>query len=308
MEEWEIDLAKLDLRHVLAVGTNGTVYRGAYDGQDVAVKILDWGEDGIATAAETAALRASFQQEVAVWHKLDHPNIPKFVGASMGTSNLKIPVKNTSNDSHNSPPSRAGCVIVEFVPGAKTLKNFLIRNRRNKLAFKVVIQLAVDLSKGLSYLHSKKILHRDVIPENMLVDNHGTLKIVDFGVTIIETHKPRDMTGYMAPEFLDGKPYNRKCDVYSFGFFLWEIYCYGMPYPNLSFDDVRQNLRPEIPRCCPSTLASIMRKCWDANPDNRPEMEEVVKMLYAIDTSKRGGMIPEDQSTGCFCFSTPRGP
>lgn len=41
------------------------------------VKILDWGEDNIATAAETAALRASFQQEVAVWHKLDHPNIPK---------------------------------------------------------------------------------------------------------------------------------------------------------------------------------------------------------------------------------------
>jgi len=41
------------------------------------VKLLDWGEDGIATAAETAALRASFQQEVAVWHKLDHPNVTK---------------------------------------------------------------------------------------------------------------------------------------------------------------------------------------------------------------------------------------
>ena len=41
------------------------------------MKILDWGEDNIATDAETAALRASFQQEVAVWHKLDHPNIPK---------------------------------------------------------------------------------------------------------------------------------------------------------------------------------------------------------------------------------------
>ncbi|KAM0998874.1 hypothetical protein FF1_005648 [Malus domestica] len=313
MEEWEIDLAQLDIRNVIVHGTYGTVYRGAYGSRDVVVKILDWGEDGIATAAETAALWASFQQEVAVWHKLDHPNIPKFVGASMGTSNLKIPVKNTSNDSHNSPPSRACCVIVEFVPGGTTLKNFLIRNRRNKLAFKVVIQLALDLSKGLSYLHSKKILHHDVIPENMLVDNHGTLKIVDFGVTIIEAHKPRDMTGYMAPEFLDGKPYNRKCDVYSFGFCLWEIYCCDMPYPNLSSADVssavvRQNLRPEIPRCCPSTLASVMRKCWDANPDNRPEMEEVVKMLYAIDNSKGGGMIPEDQSTGCFCFSTPRGP
>lgn len=41
------------------------------------VKVLEWGEDGIATDAETTALRASFKQEVAVWHKLDHPNVTK---------------------------------------------------------------------------------------------------------------------------------------------------------------------------------------------------------------------------------------
>lgn len=69
-----------------------------------------------------------------------------------------------------------------------------------------------------------------------------------------------------------------------------------------------QNLRPEIPRCCPTALASVMRKCWDVSPDKRPEMEEVVKQLYAIDTSKGGGMIPEDQATGCFCFGKRRGP
>lgn len=67
----------------------------------------------------------------------------------MGTSNLKIPVKSTSSDAHthNSPPSRACCVVVEYVPGG-TLKNYLIRNRRKKLALKVVVQLALDLSKG----------------------------------------------------------------------------------------------------------------------------------------------------------------
>ena len=44
---------------------------------NIVVKLLDWGEDGIATTAETAALQASFRQEVAVWHKLDHPNVTK---------------------------------------------------------------------------------------------------------------------------------------------------------------------------------------------------------------------------------------
>ncbi|PPD74162.1 hypothetical protein GOBAR_DD28904 [Gossypium barbadense] len=242
-EEWEIDLAKLDLRNVIAHGTYGTVYRATYDNQDVAVKLLDWGEDGIATTAETAALRASFRQEVAVWHKLDHPNVTKFIGASMGTSNLKIPSKNPSADNHNPLPSRACCVVVEYLPGG-TLKQYLIRNRRKKLAFKIVVQLALDLARGLSYLHSRKIVHRDVKTENMLLDGHRNLKIADFGVARVEAQNPRDMTGetgtlgYMAPEVLEGKPYNRTCDVYSFGICLWEIYCCDMPYPDLSFADV----------------------------------------------------------------------
>jgi len=316
-EEWEIDLSKLDIRHVIAHGTYGTVFRGTYDNQEVAVKLLDWGEDGVATTAETAALRASFQQEVAVWHKLSHPNVTNFIGASMGTSNLKIPGKNPSVDDNVALPPRACCVVVEYLPGG-TLKQYLIRNRRRKLAFKVVIQLALDLSGGLSYLHSKKIVHRDVKTENMLLDANRTLKIADFGVARVEAQNPRDMTGetgtlgYMAPEVLEGKPYNRRCDVYSFGICLWEIYCCDMPYPDLSFVDVSsavvlQNLRPEIPRCCPTSLANIMKRCWDGNAMKRPEMDEVVRMLEAIDTSKGGGMIPDDQAPGCFCFA-PRGP
>ncbi|KAL8026327.1 hypothetical protein ABFX02_14G019200 [Erythranthe guttata] len=318
-EVWEIDPSKLQIRYLVAQGTYGTVFRGTYDNQDVAVKLLDWGEDGMSTVAETAALRASFKQEVAVWHKLDHPNVTSFVGASMGTSQLKIPSKNPS-EGFTTLPSRACCVLVEFLPKG-TLKNLLYKNRKKKLPFKTVVQLALDLARGLSYLHSKKIVHRDVKAENMLLDNNRNLKIADFGVARVEAQNPRDMTGetgtlgYMAPEVLDGKPYNRKCDVYSFGICLWETYCCEVPYTDLSFADVssavvRNNLRPPIPRCCPSSLGNIMKKCWDGNPDKRPEMEDVVKMLEAIDTSRGGGMVPEDKSfLGCFlCFSFTRGP
>ncbi|KAL0925871.1 hypothetical protein M5K25_004245 [Dendrobium thyrsiflorum] len=308
--EWEIDLSKLEIRYVVAHGTYGTVFRGIYDGQDVAVKLLDWGADGHATDTVAAALRSSFQQEVAVWHKLDNQHVTKFVGASMGTTDLKIP-------SSNSLPERACCVVVEYVPGG-TLKQYLIKHSQRKLPFKVVIQLALDLAHGLSYLHSKKIVHRDVKTENMLLTSKRTVKIADFGVARVEAQNPKDMTGetgtlqYMAPEVLEGKPYNRKCDVYSFGICLWEIYACDMPYYKLTFTEVsyavvHQNLRPKIPWCCPNSLGNVMKKCWESNPDKRPEMDEIVKLLEAIDTSKGGGMIPEDQFQGCFCFAA-RGP
>lgn len=47
-------------------------------------------------------------------------------------------------------------------------------------------------------------------------------------------------------------------------------------------------MRPEIPRCCPSASVNVMKKCWDANPERRPEMDEVVEMLESLDTSKGG--------------------
>ncbi|GMN45864.1 hypothetical protein TIFTF001_015048 [Ficus carica] len=322
-QDWEIDPVKLLIKTAIARGTFGTVHRGVYDGQDVAVKLLDWGEEGHRTEAEIASLRAAFTQEVAVWHKLDHPNVTKialvvakhlFIGATMGSSELRIQTENGQIGM----PTSVCCVVVEYLPGG-ALKSFLIKNRRRKLAFKVVVQLALDLARGLSYLHSQKIVHRDVKTENMLLDKTRTVKIADFGVARVEASNPNDMTGetgtlgYMAPEVLNGNPYNRKCDVYSFGICLWEIYCCDMPYPDLSFSEVtsavvRQNLRPDIPRCCPSSLANVMKRCWDANPDKRPEMDEVVSLLEAIDTSKGGGMIPGDQPQGCLCFRKYRGP
>nr|KJB53125.1 hypothetical protein B456_008G294700 [Gossypium raimondii] len=202
--EWEIDPSKLIIKTVIARGTFGTVHRGIYDDLDVAVKLLDWGEEGHRTDAEIAALRAAFSQEVAVWHKLDHPNVTKFIGATMGSSGLQIQTENGQIGLPNS----VCCVVVEYLPGG-ALKSFLIKNRRRKLAFKVVVQLALDLARGLSYLHSQKIVHRDVKTENMLLDKTRTVKIADFGVARVEASNPNDMTGetgtlgYMAPEFRD---------------------------------------------------------------------------------------------------------
>ncbi|KAK3146114.1 hypothetical protein QOZ80_3BG0261790 [Eleusine coracana subsp. coracana] len=312
--EWEIDLAKLDIHNQIAQGTFGIVYRGTYDGHDVAVKVLDWGEDG---HERTMKHREAFEKEVAVWQKLDHPNVTKFVGASMGTSQLKIPKKSSGSSGDHDVPNSCCVVVVEFQHGG-TLKTLLYNHRDKKLPYKKVVHLALDLARGLSYLHARRTVHRDVKAENMLLDRRQrTLKIADFGVARVEAAS--EMTGqtgtlgYMAPEVLQGHSYDHKCDVYSFGILLWETYCCAMAYPNYSLVDisyhvVKLGIRPDIPRCCPRALAEIMARCWDANPDNRPEMSEVVALLERIDTSSGKGMTPlEDVAHGCSCFGFPRG-
>ncbi|BBH08676.1 Protein kinase superfamily protein [Prunus dulcis] len=63
-----------------------------------------------------------------------------------------------------------------------------------------------------------------------------------------------------------------------------------------------QNLRPEIPKHCPSSLAKVMKQCWDVEPKRRPEMEEVVSMLEAINTSNSEASIRSHAPSGCFSF------
>jgi serine/threonine protein kinase len=323
---WEIDLSKLSIRSVVAQGYHGTLFRADYGGHDVAVKVLDWGEDGYSTPEQIAHLRASLADLAAVWHSFEHPNVVRFFGASMGTADLNIPANTTSSataagggeqrNAGEKPPDRACCVVVEFLGGG-TLKKYLIEHYRSKLPYGEVVRLALSMARGLSFLHANKIVHRDVKTENMLFLGGGDLKIADFGVARVEARDPREMTGatgtvgYMAPEVLVGKPYNRKCDVYSFGICLWEIYCCEMPFMDLSLADVssavvHKDLRPEIPRCCPRDMALIMRRCWHANPAARPEMEEVVGMLEALDMKKGRGMVPLGETAGCFCISLRR--
>ncbi|KAH0720900.1 hypothetical protein KY289_006233 [Solanum tuberosum] len=224
-QEWELDPTKLKVNNIIAKGAYGSVYKGVYDGKQVAVKILD-----LSNEKRRNIVTKAFTQEVSIWYNLHHPNIAKLIGGSktLPPESTRWMKKWTRHPSLAKQTILEYGIVVEYVPGA------------------------LDVARGLSYLHSKKIVHRDVKSSNLVVDKEGRVKIIDFGVSRIEASCPINMTaqtgtiGYMAPE----------------------------------------SLRPEIPKTCPSAVANIMKQCWNANPKKRPEMKEVVLMLEAIDTTQ----------------------
>ncbi|KAG9160640.1 hypothetical protein Leryth_027523 [Lithospermum erythrorhizon] len=141
----------------------------------------------------------------------------------------------------------------------------------------------------------------------MLLDKNGRVKIIDFGVSKIEdllqNTQNTGTLGFMAPEVLAGSSYDHKCDVFSFGICLWEIFC-CWPYHSEAMDNpnLYKKVRPDLPKNCPSALADLMKQCWDADPNKRPEMRSVVETLreFEASTLHQGARRPSRLS----CFSS----
>jgi serine/threonine protein kinase len=105
-------------------------------------------------------------------------------------------------------------------------------------------------------------MHRNVNAENMLLDQKRTLKIADFGLGHVKAQScevtgQTGTLGYLAPEVLQGKPYEHKCDVYSFGILLGETYCCAMAYPNYSLANVSYHVVKLVRLPCPPTLGLV---------------------------------------------------
>ncbi|CAH9130669.1 unnamed protein product [Cuscuta epithymum] len=285
-EGWQLDPKKLTIKALIGEGASGFIYRGSYNALDVAVKVFEWEDVNTRQKVEN-----DFLHEVAVWYHLDHPNIAKFIGGIRSLSKVNIIPKHSFRV-----PKNGYCIVVEYLSGG-SLQTHLSKHRTKKLCDRDILHFAIDIAKGLCYLHSKKIVHRDVMTQNLLLNKEGRVKFVDFGVSRLEAAKRNTMTatagtqGYMAPEVYDGKEYDHTCDVYSFGICLWEI-C------NCAFI-VYQDRKLDAPDSCPKGLADVMKMCWDSDSRKRPEMDMVVKRLEAIYTSEYASREVHSKGVGC---------
>lgn len=99
------------------------------------------------------------------------------------------------------------------------------------------IKIALDVARGMDYLHQCNIVHRDLKSANLLLSEHGDVKVADFGLSRMVDGVTATMTAetgtyrWMAPEVVLHEPYDGKCDVFSFGVVLWEVASGGkVPY------------------------------------------------------------------------------
>ncbi|CAL0330872.1 unnamed protein product [Lupinus luteus] len=268
--EWTLDLKKLNMGEAFAQGASGKLYRGTYNNEDVAIKILERPEND---PSKAQLMEQQFQAEVMMLATLKHPNIVRFIGGC-----------------HK---PMVWCIVTEYAKGG-SVRQFLMKRQNRSVPLKLAVKQALDVARGMAYVHGLGLIHRDLKSDNLLIFGDKSIKIADFGVARIEvqTEGMTPETGtyrWMAPEMIQHRPYTQKVDIYSFGIVLWELITGMLPFQNMTavqaaFAVVNRNVRPIIPDDCLPILREIMTKCWDPNPDVRPPFPEIVGMLESAET------------------------
>ncbi|PON49961.1 Mitogen-activated protein kinase kinase kinase [Parasponia andersonii] len=235
---WEIDTRLLKVENKVGSGSYGDLYRGTYCSQEVAVKVLK-------LERINAEILRDFSQEVYIMRKIRHKNVVQFIGACTRHPNL--------------------CIVTEFMSRG-SLYDFL---HKHKAVFKLpfLLKVAIDVSKGMNYLHQNNIIHRDLKTANLLMDENEVVKVADFGVARVQAQ-----SGVMTAET---------------GTYRWMA---------------PEGLRPTIPNNTHPRLAELLEGCWQQDPTKRPNFSEIIEILQHIakEVNRKGDRRRERSAGGVF--------
>lgn len=240
------------------------------------------------TGPQRTEYNDSLLAEGKIMHRLNHDRILKLLGLILEDGNYSL--------------------VMEYMKKGN-LMNVL---KTVTVPFSVKARFIMEIIEGMCYLNEQHVIHKDLKPDNILVDDDFHIKIADLGVasfkawsklTKEETNRQRKLkssTGpktnagtlfFMAPEHLKSvhaRP-TEKSDVYSFGIVLWVILANKEPYENAIAEKqvcfcVVNGDRPETEETWPPEVVGLMQRCWDENPDNRPtfvECDQLFRPFYS---------------------------
>lgn len=209
-------IGKYKLNFLIGIGGMGRVYLADRTDleahQQVALKLINTGYLG-------EIYQKRFDRERQILSKLNHPHITRIYDGGIADSG-------------------APYIVMEFVEGKPILEYVADSN----LSLEKRIELFLDLCSAVAYAHQNFIMHRDLKPGNILVTNHGIVKVIDFGIAKIleDNESDEDLTvmgyipltpAYASPEQLKGKPLTMASDIYSLGVILYELVTGQKPFP-----------------------------------------------------------------------------
>ncbi|KAL5783937.1 hypothetical protein ACOSQ2_006329 [Xanthoceras sorbifolium] len=281
--EYELNPLELQVRKSDGI-TKGTYQVAKWNGTKVSVKILD--KD---CYTDPESINA-FKHELTLLEKVRHPNVVQFVGAV--TQNIPM-------------------MIVSEYHSKGDLGSYL--QKKGRLSPSKTLRFALDVARGMNYLHECKpdpVIHCDLRPKNILLDNGGQLKVAGFGLVRLSKISPDRVKMakptahldcanlYMAPEVYNDEVFDRSVDSYSFGIILYEMIEGVQPFHPRSPEEAvklmcSEGIRPPFKikaRSYPPDLKELIEECWDPEPVVRPTFSEVIVRLDRIvaNCSKQG--------------------
>jgi eukaryotic-like serine/threonine-protein kinase len=213
-------------------------------------------------------------------------------------------------------PRSADYLVLEYLQGT-TLRTAMLKYAPQLLPQPDVIRIIITLCETLIYVHEQGVIHQDIKPENVFLLETGEIKLLDFGISLLEgENRPEgwwnssNLIGtpdYMAPERLRGKQGSIRSDTYAVGIMLFELLCGRTPFEETDgFALVSQHTShdpPDILRFNPElspALATVVMSAIRRDPEKRyscvekliydlSHLEEITPIAYAPDQSLLGG-------------------
>uniref|UniRef100_A0A915ETA2 Tyrosine-protein kinase n=1 Tax=Echinococcus canadensis TaxID=519352 RepID=A0A915ETA2_9CEST len=262
--ECEINYAYLTLEQELGRGNFGAVYKGRIGNMPVAVKkSLNENSD------------KAFLEEVKVMHILAHQRIVRFLGFC------------------HSEPDRRILIVTEYMANGSLL-DYLHKPEGRSLQYSHLISIIDQVVKAMVYLEKIKVVHRDLRAANVLVHEDRSVKVADFGLTLISGVDQINVADafpvrWTAPEVLIHRlrP-TTKSDVWSFGILMFEVLTYGQtPYEEYTCEQVRELIKKGdrlVSPCqyghrCDVEVYNIMESCWNRQPEKRPTFRAISQKI-----------------------------
>jgi serine/threonine-protein kinase len=212
-------------------------------------------------------------------------------------------------------------IVFEYIDG-ENLKELVVR--KGRLDVREALEIAVEIARGLAFAHENGLVHRDVKPQNVLLNGDGRAKVTDFGIarsvdvehSVTQTGTVLGTSTYIAPEQASGQPVDAQTDVYALGVVLYEMLTGELPFPGENFVAVAMKHVHEPPpnsldkrRDLPLRVAAAIDRALEKDPAHRfPTMDafaaELEACLAELDRGEDGAattVIPAAQR-----LKTPR--